>query len=132
MLFHNDIFYCAGWDGGLGRGFIMVTPDGVHFSANLLPTDLSAVNAIAFGNGLFIAVADAGKVWVSKNGISWTLIQPSAAGASGFADVVYGGGRFVAFTDAPSILYSEDGVTWNQAVPPSGGFPWLRTITVRP
>ncbi|MBN1534538.1 MAG: hypothetical protein JXA20_17830 [Spirochaetes bacterium] len=132
ILFHNDLFYLVGWDGNTAGACIMSTMDGTHLSGNLPPADADSTNCIAHGDGIFVAGANSGKIWVSASGISWSRLQPAAANIFDIQVMAYGVGRFVAATNEPSIIYSDDGVTWAPAVAASGGFPSLATITVRP
>jgi trimeric autotransporter adhesin len=70
--------------------------------------------SIAFGNGRFVAVGDAGKVFVSTNAIDWTEQQ---VGTGQFARVAFAHGMFAAVVDlSPVTYYSTDGVNWIRRV----------------
>lgn len=75
--------------------------------------------SVAYGGGQFVAVASAGEVQYSADGIIWARATPlSAAGNIG---VVYFGGRFVVVADDGGTYYSDDlGVTWAAGRPVGG------------
>jgi hypothetical protein len=70
--------------------------------------------SVAYGNGLFVAVANNGtnRVMTSPDGVTW--IARSAAGANQWQSVTYGNGLFVAVssTGTNRVMTSPDGVTW--------------------
>lgn len=73
---------------------------------------ISPLNAVAFGNGLFVAVGDNGAIVTSPDGNVWTVR------ASGTTDrlpaLAFGNARFVATCanrNAPAIT-SQDGINW--------------------
>lgn len=72
----------------------------------------SSLNAVVFGNGLFVAVGDSGAILTSADGDLWT------ARASGTTDrlpaIAFGNGRFVATRanrNVPAVT-STDGINW--------------------
>lgn len=77
-----------------GNGVVMTSPDGIHWinrDSNAKSADLRAV---AFGNGIYVAVGREGATVSSSDGLQWTL-------RNGFQNyelyaVTYGNGRFVA------------------------------------
>jgi hypothetical protein len=69
--------------------------------------------AIAYGNGLYVAVSANGKCMTSPNGVKWTL--RTITGATQLASIAYGNGIFVAiggYGTANIVFTSSDGVTW--------------------
>jgi hypothetical protein len=72
------------------------------------------INAIAYGNGKFVA-GDSGGTAYSTDGISWTKSTIDTYGVNGIA---YGSGKFVAVGDIAktgyggTMAYSSDGITW--------------------
>ena len=72
--------------------------------------------SVAYGNGLFVAVAEDGsgnRVMTSPDGINWT-IRTSAADNNWFS-VTYGNGLFVAVANTGTgnrVMTSPDGITW--------------------
>jgi hypothetical protein len=67
---------------------------------------------VAYGNGIFIAVADDGTVGTSTNGFNWFFQQVDALAAT--PSIVYGGGTFLACSGYTNILLSPDGTNWVQ------------------
>jgi membrane protein implicated in regulation of membrane protease activity len=59
------------------------------------------INAIAYGNGKFVATGA-----TSTDGITWTAIS------NGGRSIAYGNGKFVAVSQNGSIRTSTDGTTW--------------------
>jgi probable HAF family extracellular repeat protein len=84
----------------------------------------SALNAVAFGAGLFVAVGDDGVILTSPDGEVWT---PRVSGnIDRLAAIAFGNGRFVVARQNPAapILTSPDGITWAPgAVTNSDGTP---------
>jgi hypothetical protein len=63
------------------------------------PFGTAAIQAIAFGNGKFVATGSKDNLAWSSDGITWTMISASGVFASGsyyIFDVAYGNDRFVA------------------------------------
>jgi hypothetical protein len=77
----------------------------------------SRLNAMASGNGIFVAVGKNGFAMRSPDGISWSAV------ASGVEDdlggVAFGNDLFVA-VGSGNIIVSSDGSTWSEVTPPSG------------
>ena len=71
-----------------------------------------ALNSIAYGNGLFVAVGDTGTILTSPDGITWT--QRTSGTRRCFRNVAYGNSLYVAVGDTGTILTSPDGITWTQ------------------
>nr|DAH29194.1 MAG TPA: Fibronectin type III domain-containing protein, glycosyl hydrolase, 7-fold beta-propeller [Caudoviricetes sp.] len=73
-------------------------------------------DGIAYGNGVYVAVAASGEMAYSTDeGETWTAAESPAEGAGWFS-VCYGGGKFVAVAcDSAIAAYSADGKTWTKA-----------------
>ena len=82
-------------------------------------------DAVAYGNGTFVAVAQFGtnRVMTSPDGVTWTAQQP--AEANGWDAVAYGNGVFVAVSQfgANRVMTSPDGRTWT-AHPAAAASGW--------
>jgi len=59
-------------------------------------------------------VGDAGQIWSSPGGITWT---DRSVGGNYLVDVAYGGGLFVAVGDAGQIWSSPGGINWTDRSP---------------
>jgi len=109
---------------------ILTSRDGVNWTVQTLGGNNYTINAVAYGNGRFVAVgyfvfpgggnASAGAVFTSSDGITWTK---GTAEAGDLTDVAYGNGLFVAVGRWGALLTSRDGITW--AKQPSGTYNWL-------
>jgi predicted RecA/RadA family phage recombinase len=84
-----------------------------------VPQNAAAANAwsaIAFGNGVFVAVSTSGsgnRVMTSRDGIAWT--SRTSAADNQWTSVCYGSGLFVAVSSTGAgnrVMTSPDGVTW--------------------
>jgi hypothetical protein len=79
----------------------------------------TAINDVAYGNGLWVAVGLSGKIATSADGITWT--QRTLGNTRALFSVAYGNGRWVAVgnSDAfstPCAYSSTDGITWSQVI----------------
>jgi hypothetical protein len=116
-----------------GNGqFVATRSNGVHYSNDGITW--AATNPvgfvggkIAFGNGLFVTVANSGgigTVWTSPDGFIWT--SRTAASNDTWVNITYGNGLFVAvassYTAGGGIMTSPDGINWTlrEAVGPGG------------
>ncbi|MDR1869003.1 MAG: hypothetical protein LBQ82_03355, partial [Treponema sp.] len=76
------------------------------------------INAIAYGNGKFVAVGGQGKIATSANGAIWTAVEDSKFDLSYIYAIAYGsagnaGNRFVAGGMNGRMAYSDDGENWS-------------------
>lgn len=102
---------------GRQRGMAVSSTDGSVWRRMILPQGMSALSAVSFGAGRFVAVGAGGKIYYSTDGLSW------GEGASGVSDdlnrVHFSGGVFVAVGNNGCILTSSDGATWVNRTPAS-------------
>jgi hypothetical protein len=98
----------------------MTSPDGVNWTLRTVPVENNWVS-VCYGNGLFVAVANAGdnrRIMTSSNGINWSAVT---IGTIPFESVIYGNGTFIAVVNWPSgtvgplgtIYSSNNGIVWN-------------------
>ncbi len=78
---------------------------------NRLPQG-NSLNAVTYGNGIFVAVGDNGTILTSPDGVTWT--QESSGTTDRLNAVNHGNGIFVAGGDGGAILTSADGITSGQ------------------
>jgi hypothetical protein len=116
LQYAGGVIYAAGQfvaAGGSGYG-IATSTDGLDWTARAPGVEL---NAVAYGNGTFVAVGPMGAVLTSSDGASW--IPASSGSTQNLAAVAFGNGRFVATNAAAagkgSVLVSTDGVHWTPA-----------------
>lgn len=75
-------------------------------------TGTSSINSIAYnGSNLFVAAGDAGQLYTSSDGKTWTS-RTSAFGGSSIYSVAYGNSLWVAVGTSGLISTSPDGITW--------------------
>ncbi|MBN8246347.1 MAG: hypothetical protein J0L84_02765 [Verrucomicrobia bacterium] len=70
------------------------------------------LNAVAFGDGLFVAVGDSGTVLTSPDGEDWTPRTLPAPADAALQSVVHGGGLWLASGRTAGVLTSPDGIRW--------------------
>jgi hypothetical protein len=78
------------------------------------------LHAVAFGNGVFVAVGDQSTIVSSSDGVDWVVSSPGAYG--NFAGVRFLNGQFVAVGASDKILFSTNGANWTAYTLPSAGF----------
>ena len=90
-----------------------ITSKGTSWTART-EAEANAWWAVAYGNGLFVAVAADGtnRVQTSPDGINWT--SRSASEANTWLSIAYGNGLFVAVSNDGTnrVMTSPDGITW--------------------
>lgn len=90
-------------------------PFGTGWTARTSASD-NDWNAIAYGNGIFVAVASTGvgnRVMTSPDGVTWT--SRTSAADNDWRGVAFGGGLFVAVASSGAgnrVMTSTDGITW--------------------
>jgi hypothetical protein len=81
-------------------------------------TPAGSLHAVAYGNGLWVAVGNSGEIQTSPDGVTWT--KRTAAAADNLGGIAYGGGLWVAvggITTTPKIQTSPNGITWTTRTP---------------
>lgn len=69
------------------------------------------LNAITYGNGLTVIVANDGRIFTTDNGAITTPEQTSGT-SENLVNVTYGNGKFIAVGENGTIVTSTDGTTW--------------------
>ncbi|EPD85974.1 hypothetical protein HMPREF1207_02929 [Paenibacillus sp. HGH0039] len=82
------------------------------------------INSVAYGNGTYVAVGQAGTILTSSDGMSW---MTHSSGTRDLLSVIYVDGMYMAVGAAGTILTSSDGVSW--MVRTSGTTNDLRRVT---
>lgn len=131
--------YCITYGGGMfvaggGGGRIWYSSDGINWTAHpkntyrkseggynivgLFNSGSESIEAIAYGNGRFVAISSHNKIAFSTDGINWQYREQNFHFSTGIA---YGGGRFVTvgsyvhgLDDVFRGIYacSTDGINW--------------------
>ena len=85
---------------------------------------INGLNGIAYGNGRFVVVGDAGTILTSTNSADWSPC--SFSNPNDLHGITFGDGAFVAVGRAGTILTSPDGLCWTNQV--SGTSHYLKGI----
>jgi hypothetical protein len=127
---------------GVGESGIAYTYDGINWDANVRYNNLStmegnAFGAVAYGNGLFVALNNSvavtsNPVWVSPDGVNWRRVNTTFLNSvgGGWSSVTYSGSRFVAvrFAGGASavqrVMWSSDGISWQYATTVPAFLSW--------
>jgi hypothetical protein len=72
----------------------------------------TGVNDIAYGNSIYVAVGNNGKISTSTDGSNWTLVTTDVFGISGILRVTWANGKFIAVGHDGKIAESANGSTW--------------------
>ena len=119
VTYGNGLFVAVGIS---GANRFWSSPDGITWT----PRSTSQNNwySVAYGKGMFVAVADYGSVATSADGITWTL--GTAPQSNLWRSVAYGAGQFVAVAlDGNNrVMTSPDGVTWTLGTSPEAN-QWI-------
>jgi hypothetical protein len=108
------------------RDSLLSAPGRFFFKATSTPFGVNAIFAIAYGNGVFVAVTGDGTIARSTDGgVTWGSLIANPFGVSAIYAIAYGNGVFVAATTDDKIARSTDGgVTWGSLIAnPFGGSP---------
>jgi hypothetical protein len=73
---------------------------------------------VTYGNGLYVAVGDAGTILTSLDGTSWTY--RTFADGPGLKSVIYGNHQYLTVGNSGTALSSPDGIAWTSHVIDSG------------
>ncbi len=109
-----------------------------HWHPRNQPSPAAGLNAIAFGNRLFVAVGTAGSplnadaILTSTDGVAWT--QRLLATTGSLRAVTCGDSSFVAVGGGGVIVTSPDGTSWSHTGPATGpdlyGMTWANGLFV--
>jgi hypothetical protein len=97
---------------------ISTSVDGVAWTHHpILAQYGSAINSVARGNGIYLAVTDFGVILTSPDGDTWSYRTQLSTG--NLLGVCYGAGIFVAVGVDGALVTSPDGKTWTSRGPSS-------------
>ena len=71
------------------------------------------INTLAYGGGKFIALGNAGEIFSSTDGKSWSRSSTTTLPTGQFHGLAYGNGKFVCVGELGKSYYSTDGKSWN-------------------
>lgn len=81
-------------------------------------------NAIAYGNGKYVAVGANGYVTTSTDGVNWTTPKQIAGSSYTWNGIIYANGKFVVCGQYSYIAVSTDGTNWTTYVDSSATYNW--------
>jgi hypothetical protein len=122
IVFANGLFVGVGYAlvSGVPTAYVFTSSDGLNWTSRT-PAAALWWQAITYGNGLYVAVAQTGtgnRVMTSPDGINWT--SRTTPMDADFQGVAYGNGVFVAVSTSGAgvtggnVMTSIDGITWTQ------------------
>ena len=124
VVFGNDIWMAASSLNGTAGEFSYCknANPGTTWTVKTASMSMTAVNGMAYGNGIFVAVgasadASAGKILTTTDpALGWTN-RTAASGitftaSEALTDVIFDGTQFVAVGSYRRILTSTDGINW--------------------
>jgi len=91
-------------------------------------TTPSSIQAIAYGNGKFVAGGGGGKMATSTDGETWTAVADSTFGTNPIYAITYANGKFVAGGSNGKMATSSDGVTWTAVANSTFGTNYINAI----
>jgi len=90
---------------------IQAANDGTTWTTRTSGFGTTIIQGVTYGDGLYVAVGDSGKLTTSTDGTTWTT-RTSGFGSTRIRDVTYGDGLYVAVGDSGTMTTSTDGTTW--------------------
>ena len=136
----TDTIYCSATNGttiivfaGLNGLLISSTDSGATFVSRTSAFGANVINDITYGNGVFVAVGNAGLISSSTDGITWTA-RTSGVSTNYLTGVQYLNSNFVAVGQGAAggtggVTTSPDGTTWTKRTTPATTSAILRTVT---
>jgi hypothetical protein len=88
----------------------LVNEVGTNFVNNAAAAIVNTQIGIAYGNGVFVSVGNAGSIYTTLDGLTYT--SRTSGTASTLRAVTYGNGIYVAGGNGGVVLNSLDGITW--------------------
>ncbi|HTI10454.1 MAG TPA: T9SS type A sorting domain-containing protein [Puia sp.] len=88
--------------------------DGISWTPVTTPDfgrGISIQPVLAYGAGLFVCLADSGKIFTSPDGATWT--RRHSGKRANFTDIKFLQGAFYAVGDSATFLRSVNGIGWN-------------------
>jgi len=89
----------------------IITTSSVDWTTRTSGFGSTAIYSVTYGDGLYVAVGDSGKLTTSTDGTTWTT-RTSGFGSTAIYSVTYGDGLYVAVGDSGKLTTSTDGTTW--------------------
>jgi photosystem II stability/assembly factor-like uncharacterized protein len=110
LVYANGVFVAVGGSYFDEPCVIVTSRDGTNWTRRSLSTKIN-LYGVAFGNGVFVTVGEAGAIFTSPHGITWKPHVPKPTDAL-LATVTFGNSRFVVGGESGTILTSTNGIDW--------------------
>lgn len=96
------------------QGYVLTSPDAINWTPQNSGTT-KTLWGLAYGNGVYVAVGEAGTLLVSTNaGVDWVDRSSAVTGGMDLFSAAYGKGRFVVVGQDGTAFTSTDGLSWQQ------------------
>jgi len=122
VVYGNGKWVAVGgqWPTFTSQGCVYTSSDGTNWTLQTLPSGTTQLTAVAFGNGLFVAVGLDGAIYTSTDGAAWTR-QSFRNTTADFTDVAFGNGTFIITKSTGTysepkgfFVISHDGIVWTE------------------
>jgi hypothetical protein len=127
---NGSTIYVAGGSNGV---LYSSTDSGVTWTSRTSGFGSSVIGAIAYGNGIFVAVGNSGLITTSTDGVTWTA-RTAGVAANNLYYVAYINNLFVAVGGGANggtggITTSTDGITWTKRTTPTTSSTNIYSVT---
>jgi len=93
-------------------GALATSTDGTTWTMATLPAGTTPLHGVMGGNGLVVALGEAGHVYTSSDGKAWTAVDTLKGGVGTLTAGAYANGAYVAVGNDGWIAQSFDGNIW--------------------
>ena len=123
ITYGNGEFIIVGNSGSVGNTSILTSADGITWTVRSVTNN--QLNAVTYGNNLYVAVGNNNAIMTSTNAITWTTRTADNMVVGPYGIVTYAEGVYLIGSIAGGsstnnlVAYSNDGITWStRTVPP--------------
>jgi hypothetical protein len=118
VAYGDGIFVAVGEDGKMAWSQEVRSQEGITWPEGIIWTavgdstfDSRDIYTIAYGEGIFVAGGEYGRMAYSYNGKNWTGITYSPF-SNRVTAIAYGGGKFIVGGSGGKMAWSDDGINW--------------------
>jgi hypothetical protein len=123
-----DVTFGGGQFVAVGDQLIATSTNGIDWSSQFIDIAGGSLQAVAYGDGQYVALGLLGTVLTSTDGMDWSAHGP---GMTGFRKVRYDSrhGQYIAVGDRGLIAVSQNGESWTRAPSLTQQTLWDVTMT---